>query len=151
MNNLITSEEDSPEGWLLYGVKWSFKNHSNPANTSELIQAIAHNHKDMGRDDMTEILMGESPFSKIDIAYEFFEPLNGHAGSAFRMATNDEQKLTYGQILMAIHMELSKALEDKDTDRIYFKGLSPLPNPLEEGVPAYLVEVGSQSGVAAMQ
>lgn len=143
MNNLAACEESSPEGWLLYGVTWSFRDHNNPATTSELIQAIAHNHKNMGRDDMTEILMSDSPFSKIDIAYEFEEPVNGYTGSAFRMATNDDQKLTYGQILMAVHMELSNALKDTDTDHIYFKGLSPIPKPLEEGVPAYLVEIGS--------
>ena len=134
---------------LLRGIYWSFARET-PASPDELISDAEDYHAGIHAPFRREDLTSKSPFKRMDVRYSFGTWVKDEEmedggywtdKSLLIMLGDGEHRLTYAEILWAVH---SMAFENlSDQDHHYFEGLKLLDTEYNPGVPAFEVVLGS--------
>jgi hypothetical protein len=149
IHSLAARKQNMTPESLLENIAWSFAEPI-PDSPSDLVSAVAAYHAEINYPFDKKALTMLSPLSRLDATYSYkveipgktmWEDVQWKKIPVVVRIDGGGKRLTYADILWQLHKEAHKNL--KDDDHHYFEGLFLLPQPLESGVPAYEVYIGS--------
>ena len=128
---------------MMEDIYWSFEEPI-PTSPEQMVQAVEKYHNTSGTPFNKGSLTAISPFSKLDIEYEYatqnttgdweYFPVVVRVGDGTHM-------LSYAEILWQLHSKAHQHLRDQDNH--YFEGLAAKERTINSGVSTYEVYLGS--------